>query len=265
MPSVNKTPYVGLNQWQGNEYPKREDFNEDNLNTEAKIKQNADNLTSHLAETVAHGSTGVIIYYVNAATGLDSNNGLTSGTAFKTIQKAIDSLPRFLNHQATINVAAGTYNETVFIEGFYGKGNIEILGGTSLALSDNYIVNSIRFNQCTVFVKARGFKGSATTKHVFEAYNTIYGNYEYCKTDSVTATYSGVFLVSSKVKIFGSLLSNKANAIQATNGSIAISDANSGTGNTNGLNANFGATVAKNGTQPSGTTSEITAGGGVIR
>lgn len=37
MPSANKTPIVGLNQWQGNEYVKRQDLVEDNLNTENKI------------------------------------------------------------------------------------------------------------------------------------------------------------------------------------------------------------------------------------
>ncbi|WP_304441912.1 hypothetical protein, partial [Sporanaerobacter sp. PP17-6a] len=43
MPSENKTPNIGLNQWQGNEYPKREDFNEDNLIIDTKIKNIEDN------------------------------------------------------------------------------------------------------------------------------------------------------------------------------------------------------------------------------
>lgn len=30
MPSENKTPNIGLNKWQGNEYPKRQDFVDDN-------------------------------------------------------------------------------------------------------------------------------------------------------------------------------------------------------------------------------------------
>lgn len=38
MPSVNKTPNIGLNQWEGNEYPKRTDFNEDNLKTDQAIQ-----------------------------------------------------------------------------------------------------------------------------------------------------------------------------------------------------------------------------------
>jgi hypothetical protein len=42
MPSENKTPNIGLNQWQGNEYPKRQDFVDDNLLIDTKIKENAD-------------------------------------------------------------------------------------------------------------------------------------------------------------------------------------------------------------------------------
>ncbi len=38
MPSKNKTPNIGLNQWQGNEFAKREDFINDNLIIDRKIK-----------------------------------------------------------------------------------------------------------------------------------------------------------------------------------------------------------------------------------
>ena len=44
MPSANKTPNIGLNQWQGNEYIKREDFVADNLAIDAKFKEMEDNL-----------------------------------------------------------------------------------------------------------------------------------------------------------------------------------------------------------------------------
>ncbi len=39
MPSVNKTPTLGLNQWEGNEYFKREDLVSDNALIDAAIKQ----------------------------------------------------------------------------------------------------------------------------------------------------------------------------------------------------------------------------------
>lgn len=37
MPSVNKTANIGLNQWQGNEYPKRQDFVDDNIKVDTEI------------------------------------------------------------------------------------------------------------------------------------------------------------------------------------------------------------------------------------
>ena len=44
MPSANKTAVLGLNQWTGNEYPKREDFNADNLSMEnAFVAHSLDN------------------------------------------------------------------------------------------------------------------------------------------------------------------------------------------------------------------------------
>jgi len=50
-------------------------------------------------------------YFVNASTGSDSNDGLTSGTAFATIQKAVDTVSAFNlgGTEAVINVAAGSY------------------------------------------------------------------------------------------------------------------------------------------------------------
>lgn len=38
MPAENKTPHIGLNQWQGNEYLKRQDFVDDNLKIDTAIK-----------------------------------------------------------------------------------------------------------------------------------------------------------------------------------------------------------------------------------
>lgn len=51
-------------------------------------------------------------FYVNASTGSDSNNGLTSGTAWATLQKAwntIQSNYDVAGFTATVNVAAGSY------------------------------------------------------------------------------------------------------------------------------------------------------------
>ena len=53
MPSENKTPNIGLNQWQGNEYPKRQDFVDDNLIIDTEIK----NLKNTIENLNADGIT----------------------------------------------------------------------------------------------------------------------------------------------------------------------------------------------------------------
>jgi hypothetical protein len=49
-------------------------------------------------------------WYVNASSGSDTNDGTTAGTAFQTIQHAIDQLPPIIKHQQTIQLADGIYN-----------------------------------------------------------------------------------------------------------------------------------------------------------
>lgn len=63
--------------------------------------------------------------YVNASSGNDGNDGLSSSKAKKTIMAAINAIPKNLGkYIATVNVAAGTYNESITITGFFaGDGN----------------------------------------------------------------------------------------------------------------------------------------------
>lgn len=54
MPAANKTDNIELNQWLGNEYPKREDFNADNLKIDTAIKAVQDTQAAHLADEMPH-------------------------------------------------------------------------------------------------------------------------------------------------------------------------------------------------------------------
>lgn len=57
---------------------------------------------------------GSVTYYVST-TGSNSNDGLTAGTPFLTIQKAIDTIPVLAPGIITINIAAGTYAQSAVI------------------------------------------------------------------------------------------------------------------------------------------------------
>jgi hypothetical protein len=71
-------------------------------------------------------------YYVNGTTGSDSNDGLTSSTAFKTLQKAAVASTRYnLNgFSVTVNVAAGLYGP-VNLPPVNGSGTVNFVGDTA--------------------------------------------------------------------------------------------------------------------------------------
>ncbi len=81
--------------------------------------------TSEIPLLPIHGGTGsttaefsptinavTFHYYVNSATGSDSNDGLTVGTPFLTIEKALNSIPLLMGRVYQINIADGTDNLT---------------------------------------------------------------------------------------------------------------------------------------------------------
>jgi len=77
--------------------------------------------------------TGAATYYVNALTGSDSNNGLTSGTAFATLQHAISITLKYnLNgYSITIEVANGTYAGPLTLPPINGSGTVSFVGNPS--------------------------------------------------------------------------------------------------------------------------------------
>lgn len=106
----------------------RRDKNGSTWSAFARVRQTEAELDARYAGVA---STADIVYYV-ATTGSNSNDGLTAGTAFQTIQKAVDvGVPRSLGSDKTmiINVAAGTYSGRVVFPAFTeNRQNITIQG-----------------------------------------------------------------------------------------------------------------------------------------
>ena len=87
------------------------------------------------------------VVYVNAATGNDETGDGTTSKPFATITKALDSLPKATGkYNATINIAAGTYNENVIIAGFAGAVRLTGTSGTVVT------IGSLRISAATVLV-----------------------------------------------------------------------------------------------------------------
>ena len=233
--------------------------------TDADVVKYGDTTVGASLSERVRKSTVSITYYVNT-TGSDSNDGLTSGTAFKTIQKAIDSLPQIINHTVIINVASGTYNEILNTIGFDGRGTIDINGGTTNVNAVNYIVNQINVKYCTIPVTITGITANIATDHAFKFYGNNYAKLISCVSTSTASSYNGIYCGGGgTVYVNNCVTSNKVTGIVASQGAILLSDSNGGNTNTLGIASYYGATITKNGTQPSGTTNEVTGNGGVIR
>lgn len=205
-----------------------------------------------------------ITYYVDVANGSDSNDGLAAGTghAFKTIQAAINKLPQVINNTITINLAAGTYPEDVNIIGFLGGGYVFLLGDT--IVSTNYTVNSVTVDSCSNFIYIRGINAQTIIQEGFTIRRCQAVRISYCNCITA-ASYTGILPSFSIVQIDHCTISNRLNGILADYGSSVLSDTNSGTGNTTGLNSMDASTIGKNSTQPGGTTAESSTRGGTIR
>ncbi|WP_038976573.1 hypothetical protein [Bradyrhizobium japonicum] len=79
--------------------------------------------------------------FVNGATGNDANNGLTTGTAFATLQKAMDVIAATDNStfNNTVTVANGTYAQLI-LKSYLGSGNVTFTGDA--ATPGNVIISS---------------------------------------------------------------------------------------------------------------------------
>ena len=105
-----------------------------------------------------------------ATTGNDSNQGLTSGNPFLTIQRAISYIANNLDlngNNVTINVADGTYTGTVVVSGpWIGAGTVTLSG--DITTPANCIISTTNANCITVTgagssLNVQGFKLTTTT------------------------------------------------------------------------------------------------------
>lgn len=99
---------------------------------------------------------------------------MAAGTAFKTIQKAINILNKILEENAvvTINVAAGTYNESLSIRNFSG-GTIAI--NFPSATTTSFLNGCIIIQDCTAAIK---LFGGRTTYNTTDGCRINYATYD---------------------------------------------------------------------------------------
>ena len=82
-----------------------------------------------LADNVLNSNDKTIVYSVHPDTGNDNNDGLTSATALKTVQEAVNRIPKHNNGRVEIYCKNVVFNEyEIHIEGFFGSGTIALYG-----------------------------------------------------------------------------------------------------------------------------------------
>lgn len=219
-----------------------------------------------LPSSAVQATTADVTYYVRTD-GSDGNNGLanTAAGAFKTIGKAISMVPTIVNHTVTINVATGTYTESVRVVGFSGGGAIRFNPSVA-AVSDSYIINDFLAARCSIPVNVYGFKAVSTTVNAFAAAESINVQLYYCKSDSNTTASGagGIVANSAKLYAYSCSISNKNMAIVAGQNAGIFSYDNTGSGSNVGLYAGEGGHIAATGSVPTGTTAQATGNSGTI-
>lgn len=150
-----------------------------------------------------------ITYYVRTD-GSDSNTGLanTAAGAFKTITKAINLIPKMVNHKVIINIAAGTYSESVIVSGLVTATDFSIIGSGVVNIVSLEVIN------CYGTINITGLTATTTTKDSFKASSSGRVVFTSCIA-SVTSTFSSFWTGSSNVFIDRCTISNRSVGISA--------------------------------------------------
>lgn len=116
------------------------------------------------SESVVSYSDDDFTFYVNGVTGDDENDGLTSGTAFASIRRALSLVPRNCDGTVNINVLSDL-NEVVTVSGYSGLNAININCGTRTGATAPFTYGH--------FLVTGGYIFDSTTKRV----NVWYGRH----------------------------------------------------------------------------------------
>lgn len=153
--------------------------------------------------------------YVDATNGNDTFVG-SQAAPYKTIQRAIDGLPKTILHGTIINVLPGTYNERITIQSFTGHGTLSIVGAANLTNAPNYtLAQGIDVNGNVAPITITGFKilASATLDDkMIKTQNTTRLTLNYCVLDgtprtTLTGNY-GIYAFATNVHVANSTISN---------------------------------------------------------
>lgn len=188
-----------------------------------------------------------------------------TGRAFKTIQAAINALPKYSNINNNVTVFPGTYEETVSVNGFTGSGTLTIRGADSINNAQGYKVRGFVVTGCSARIAIQGLHLNNAGVAGVQAFHSQLVAISSCDFNAGSTGQNGVLSSGSKVYLSSSIISNRSHAMVCEYTGTLYSTTNTGTGNINALTATTGGTIIKYSTQPSGTNLENASSGGLIR
>lgn len=185
--------------------------------------------------------TNNITLYVST-TGSDITGNGTEDNPFKTIQYALDIIPKDLGgYDATVLVADGRYDERVQIQGYHG-GTLYIMSKDHTNLNDLCSVLSIAMRSCDATIILKFLNIYTSVNGGIDVYSSRSAIIQYIKCITPNTKNAGVYVQNSNANITDSVFSNRGYGIVSDNASTVWAAANSGV-NTIGIFANVGGTI----------------------
>ncbi|GAB6605684.1 hypothetical protein bcgnr5379_41640 [Bacillus cereus] len=180
--------------------------------------------------------------YVNDTTGDDATGDGSQTKPFKTPNKAIISIPKYIEHIVNVYIEGDYTSQDLSVSGFIGNGTLTVQGNVN-----KQNIRSINIRSCVPFINVKNFITHGKTD-VRDCLNVDVENID----DSDTSARVGIVYYRSNGRVVNSNISNKSVAIQSEYGTL-LSNTNTGANNTQALYANWGGKIIKYGTIPAGT------------
>ncbi len=209
---------------------------------------------------------GAINLYV-ATTGNNSISDGSQAKPFKTIQRAINSLPKDLGgFNASIYISEGTYNESVEIVGYH-NGHLMLLSDSADTLAGTCKLSAISVRYCSAYVSLNGFNCTITTDFAFKIWGCQHVLIQSSQVTTPSAdSAAGIYFGESLGRVIACRVANRYAALRSLNSKVISSgwDTPNSMNNNYGLLTNNGGVIHKYGSQPRGVLDEYNLTGGVI-
>lgn len=202
---------------------------------------------------IAHGETAIYV----STSGNDTSGDGSESYPYRTIQHAIDSIPKNLdNREITLHIKSGSYLEDVVISGFYG--------GTFRIAFETVTIRTLSVYESCVIMSGTNLYLAATEKtygiYCHRGANVI------CQIPvSVTGATNGIYVVFGS-KFSGNrgvTVNSSAYAVVSMYSSYVYIGSLAGIQNTNGVQASAGI-VSLGSMDDIATTKYVTSAGGRI-